>query len=115
MIQKVFDKSLESEEFIDLFENDAPYQEQLDAKLLITYELVEEKIEKFRMRHREEEEIMLKETLKNFTTMLQERENSNKGFPDTPAMRTALFGQLAFRYEQGIQDVYKKVSEEIIT
>ena len=81
---------------------------------MVTYELVEKKIEKFRARHREEEEIMLGETLANFTTMLRDKEASNTGFPDTPAMRTALFGQLAFRYEQGIQAVYKRVSEEII-
>ena len=102
MIQKVFDKSLEQPEFVDLFENDAPYQQQLDTKLLITYELVEKKIEKFRERHREEESKMLDKLLIKFTGMLKDKAKHNKGFPDTEAMRTALFGQLAFRYEQEI-------------
>jgi len=57
------------------------------------------KIEDFRRKHRERESKMLKELLKKFTDMLIEKEQSNGGFPDTQAMRTALFGQLAFRYE----------------
>ena len=48
MIQKVFNKSMESPEFVSLFENDAPYQEKLDAKLMLTYDHVEKSIAKFR-------------------------------------------------------------------
>jgi len=29
-------------------------------------------------------------------------------------MRTALFGQLAFRYEKKIQEIYKTVSDDIL-
>lgn len=79
----MFDKSLESPEFVGLFENDAPYQQQLDSKLLITYEHVELKIEEFTQRHREMESKMLDELLTKFTDMLKEKETKNGGFPDT--------------------------------
>ena len=59
MIQKVFDKSLESQNFVDLFEDDAPYQTALDAKLLVTYKLVEEKIKLFSEKHAQAESEML--------------------------------------------------------
>ena len=57
---------------------------------------------------------MLKDLLKNFTGMLIKKEEKNHGFPDTQAMRTALFGQVAFRYEQEIQKIYNEVSKDII-
>ena len=90
---------MSSPEFVSLFENDAPYQEKLDAKLLLTYEHVEQKIAQFKVRHQEEEQKMLDQLLSDFISTLKKKEKDNKGFPDTPAMRTALFGQIAFAYE----------------
>ena len=45
---------------------------------------------------------------------LKEKELLNGGFPDTDSMRIALFGQVAFRYEQECQEIYKKIKDKII-
>ena len=47
MIQKVFDHSLESKDFVKLFESDTPHQPALDAKLMLAYKTVQEKIKLF--------------------------------------------------------------------
>jgi len=70
MIQKVFDKSLESPEFVKLFKDDTPYQAALDTKLLLVYHLVQVKIKEFSEKHQEEESKMLKDLIDEFKTML---------------------------------------------
>ena len=42
----------------------------------------------------------MKKLVSEFIDKLKKIETKNGGFPDTEAMRTALFGQIAFRYEQ---------------
>lgn len=76
--------------------------------------MVQEKIRLFSEKHQEQESEMLKDLLADFKATLLEKEKKNGGFPDTEAMRTALFGQLAFQYEQKIQDIYKDLSDSMI-
>ena len=38
----------------------------------------------------------------------------NGGFPDTESMKVALFGQIAFMYEQECQGIYKTTSTKYI-
>jgi hypothetical protein len=42
---------------------------------------------------------MMKQLVDDYIKKLSEKEKLNKGFPDTEAMRVALFGQVAFKYE----------------
>ena len=43
---------------------------------------------------------MMLQLIEDYIEKLSENEKKNGGFPDTEAMRVALFGQVAFRYEQ---------------
>lgn len=57
---------------------------------------------------------MAERIVNEFITKLKEKEQKNGRFPDTQSMRTALFGQVAFKYEQECQAIYKSVSDQII-
>ena len=57
---------------------------------------------------------MVKELVDQYVKSLKKLAAMNGGFPDTEAMRTALFGQVAFKYEQKCQKIYKLISDKII-
>ena len=57
---------------------------------------------------------MVKEIVNEYVDRLEAKAQLNGGFPDTQAMRIALFGQVAFQYEQRCQSNYKSVSDQII-
>lgn len=54
---------------------------------------------------------MMNRIVDDFVAVLEQKAKLNGGFPDTESMRTALFGQVAFKYEQGCQAIYKATSE----
>jgi hypothetical protein len=51
MIQMIFDKNLESAEFVKIFQSDDSYQPALDEKLVATQKIVEEKVGFFSEAH----------------------------------------------------------------
>ena len=53
MIQLIFDKNLESPDFIEIFKSEDSYQPALDAKLVATQKIVEEKVGFFAQIHSE--------------------------------------------------------------
>mmetsp|Transcript_14248 Transcript_14248/g.24243 ORF Transcript_14248/g.24243 Transcript_14248/m.24243 type:complete len:87 (-) Transcript_14248:63-323(-) len=57
---------------------------------------------------------MVERLVGDYINSLVGKEQTNGGFPDTNAMRVALFGQIAFKYEQRCQEIYKSTSEKII-
>lgn len=114
MIQLIFDKNLESAEFIEIFKSDDSYQPALDNKLVATQKIVEEKVGFFAEIHSEYQTKMITDLVDSYLADLKEKELMNGGFPDTDSMRIALFGQVAFRYEQKCQEIYKKIKDWII-
>ena len=50
----------------------------------------------------------------DYIANLKKKEKMNGGFPDTESMKVALFGQIAFMYEQKCQDIYKTISTKYI-
>jgi len=54
---------------------------------------------------------MVKELVNEYVDRLEAKAQLNGGFPDTQAMRIALFGQVAFQYEQRCQSNYKSASD----
>jgi hypothetical protein len=115
MIQLIFDKNLESPDFIEIFKSDDSYQPALDAKLIATQKIVEEKVGFFAQIHAEYQTAMLEKLVEDYMSNLIEKEKTNGGFPDTESMRIALFGQIAFRYEQECQDIYKKIKDKVVS
>jgi hypothetical protein len=59
MIQLIFDKNLESANFIEIFKSDDSYQPALDAKLVATQKIVEEKVGFFAQIHSEYQTAMV--------------------------------------------------------
>lgn len=57
---------------------------------------------------------LVKKLVNEFIINLEVKENLNGGFPDTDSMRIALFGQLAFQYEQDCQTNYKIVKDKVL-
>ena len=114
MIQLIFDKNLESADFIEIFKSDDSYQPALDNKLVATQKIVEEKVAFFAEIHSEYQTNMMAKLVDDYLTDLKEKELMNGGFPDTDSMRIALFGQVAFRYEQKCQEIYKQIKDWII-
>ena len=114
MIQLIFDKNLESPEFIDIFRSDDSYQPALDNKLAATQKIVEEKVGFFAQVHSEYQTTKMQHIVEDYLIDLKEKEDLNGGFPDTESMRIALFGQVAFKYEQECQEIYKTIKTKII-
>ena len=57
---------------------------------------------------------MINKIVDDFLKNLEEKEKTNEGFPNTESMKIALFGQLAFKYEQDCQDIYKTVKDKVL-
>ena len=114
MIQLIFDKNLESANFMEIFKSDNKYQPALDSKLEATQKIVEEKVGFFAQIHAEYQTSMVKKLVETYISTLKEKAKSNGGFPDTDSMKIALFGQVAFRYEQECQSIYKKIKDKVI-
>ena len=57
---------------------------------------------------------MVEELVNEYFYQLVDKEHSNGGFPDTQAMRDAIFDQVAFQYEQRSQRNYNNLSAQII-
>ena len=57
---------------------------------------------------------MIKKLVDDYVAELVKKEKTNGGFPDTDSMRVALFGQVAFKYEQECQEIYKVIKDKII-
>ena len=100
MTQIIFDRSLASKEFIDIFRIDENTSELLDKRAQETAKIVDQKVMDFMHLHIEKQTTMVKDLVKKYVDGLKKLEQMNGGFPDTEAMRTALFGQIAFKYEQ---------------
>ena len=49
---------------------------------------------------------MTENLVMTYVGKLNETAKVNGGFPDTEAMRIALFGQVAFQYEQNCNEIY---------
>ena len=107
MIQLIFNRNLESKDFIEIFKSEDAYQPSLDAKLLSAQHIVEENVRSFADIHSVKQTHLIDDLVDDFTTNLHTKEKTNGGFPDTESMKIALFGQLAFSYEQDCQDIYK--------
>ena len=75
---------------------------------------MEEKVGFFAQIHSEYQTRMIETLVDDYMDNLKEKELLNGGFPDTDSMRIALFGQVAFRYEQECQEIYKKIKDKII-
>jgi len=76
-----------------------------------TQDIVEEYLEHFKVLHALEQGKSMDKLMKHYLKNLKEKEKLNGGFPDTDAMKIALFGQVAFKFEQSCQDVYNRVQE----
>ena len=81
---------------------------------MATQKIVEEKVGFFAEIHSEYQTKMITDLVDSYLADLKEKELMNGGFPDTDSMRIALFGQVAFRYEQKCQEIYKKIRVWII-
>lgn len=92
MIQLIFNKNLESADFIEIFKSEDAYQPALDAKLLSAQHIVEEQVMFFAEVHSEYQTTLVNKLVNEFITNLELKEKLNGGFPDTDSMRIALFG-----------------------
>ena len=115
MIQLIFNKNLESKDFIEIFKSEDAYQPSLDAKLLSAQHIVEENVKAFADIHSVKQTHLIDNLVDDFTENLKRKETTNGGFPDTESMKIALFGQLAFTYEQDCQDIYKRTQTQVLT
>ena len=70
MIQLIFDKNLESSDFMELFKEEDSYQPALDAKLVAAQKIVEEKVGFFAQIHSEYQTAMIERLLDNYMTNL---------------------------------------------
>ena len=57
---------------------------------------------------------MVEKLVMSYIDKLQNKAQLNGGFPDTEAMHIALFGQVAFQYEQNCNEIYKEISKQHI-
>lgn len=114
IIQKLFEQNLDSPDFIAIFASKDNTSPALGTELLKSQEIVDREVKKFNEMHTKEQTKMAERIVGEFITKLQNKERFNGRFPDTESMRTALFGQVAFKYEQECQAIYKKVSDQII-
>ena len=114
MIQLIFDRNLESKDFLEIFESDDNYQPALDTKLIQAQSIVEKKVKEFGKMHSKAQTDNTKKIVNKYVGDLKKKADQNGGFPDTESMKTALFGQVAFLYEQQCQDIYKNTSKEFI-
>jgi len=57
---------------------------------------------------------MYKNLVDEYFGVLKEKEGKNDGFPDTDEMKIAIFGQIAFKYEQECQHIYKIIKDKIV-
>ena len=113
MIQMIFDKNIESPDFIKIFKDKNGYQPSLDEKLVNAQKIVQEKVGVFAQVHSEQQTKMIEDLVNDYVDNLISKEKTNGGFPDTEAMRVALFGQVAFKFEQRCQEIYKKASNKL--
>jgi len=114
MNQIIFDRNLASKEFVDIFRTEENYSASLDEKANETAKIVDKKTMDFIQDHVERQTKMVRELVDQYVKSLKKLAAMNGGFPDTEAMRTALFGQVAFKYEQKCQKIYKLISDKII-
>ena len=109
----MFDKNLEDPEFVKIFRDENQHNDKLDEKLTHVEEIVHDYVEKFGAEHVQRQSDMVETMIKDYLNMLMDQEKKNGGFPDTDAMRVALFGQIAFKYEQRCQKIYQSTSMNI--
>jgi hypothetical protein len=70
MIQLIFDKNLESANFMEIFKSDNKYQPALDSKLEATQKIVEEKVGFFAKVHSEYQTAMVEKLVKSYISNL---------------------------------------------
>lgn len=113
LIQTIFDRNLESKKFMEVFRNKKNYDETLDEILTKAQHIVEEQVDHFSLLHALEQTKHIDELVDRYVTNLHQKARMNGGFPNTKAMKNALFGQVAFRYEQNCEKLYRKIADKI--
>lgn len=112
--QIIFDRNLASKEFLNIFRTEDEYSESLDEKAAIVSKIVDQQEIDFATDHIDQQTKLVNKLVKDYVATLRKLAKSNEGFPDTEAMRVALFGQVAFKYEQKCQRIYSKISDKWI-
>lgn len=105
---------MNSPDFVEVFASQDHADMALGKELLAAQDIVDTEVAKFADQHRNNQTAMMEGLVNEYVDTLITVSADNGGFPDTEAMRIALFGQVAFRYEQDCQKGYKDISEEIL-